>query len=178
MHARPGYAALMAVTRDSDAEPAGPLGCGAAGAGAAGCERRGAATTAPPTGTMKFLSVDCTTASTRPRRHAAQMAWHRAGACTPYALFTTWPTPCASHSCASSTRLSAARGAKQEEVDRTHTTWSAPTSPTARLTASMSVRSWSPSSVFSTTINSRPAASTAFTHVFWSQRGQTTYLGA
>ena len=30
-----------------------------------------AATSAPPTGTMKFLSVDCTTASTRPRRHAA-----------------------------------------------------------------------------------------------------------
>ena len=33
--------------------------------------RRPAATTAPPTGTMKFLSVLCTTASTRPRRHAA-----------------------------------------------------------------------------------------------------------
>jgi hypothetical protein len=37
---------------------------------------------------MKFLSVDCTMASTRPLRHAAVMSWHRAADWTPYALLT------------------------------------------------------------------------------------------
>jgi hypothetical protein len=130
--------------------------------------------TAPPTGTIKFLSVLDTTASTRPRRHAAASAPHSAADCTPYALFTTWGTPRAWHSRATPTTSSAARGAKQLAVVSTHATAPAPTRATAAATAATSVTSWSPSSRMGTTSGSYPAAATHLRQVFWSMRGQTT----
>jgi len=54
------------------------------------------------------------------------------------------------------TDLSGTRGAKQLVVVITHTMFSAPTRSMAALIASMSVRSSSPSSLFSSTTGSRP----------------------
>ena len=61
--ARPGYAALRESIKPALPGPA--------------------ATMAPPTGTMKFLSVLWTTASTLPRRQAAVTRVHNCLACTP-----------------------------------------------------------------------------------------------
>lgn len=61
----------------------------------------GAAMIAPPTGTMKFLSVDWMNASTRPRRQAAVTRAHSSEDCTPYALLTICaiPNPSQSFAC-------------------------------------------------------------------------------
>ena len=63
-------------------------------------------------------------------------------------------------------------------MDRMHTTLSAPSRETACSTAVVSVRSWCPSSLPGITTSSMPAAATHLTQVFWSIRGQTTYLAA
>ena len=75
------------------------------------------ANTAPPTGTMKFLSVDCTKASRRPLAEHAAIAFMHAAHCTPYALFATCGTPAASQSRPSSNSLSTPRGAKHDVVE-------------------------------------------------------------
>ena len=131
-------------------------------------------TTAPPTGTMKFLSVDWTTASTRPRRHARVTSLHSCAAWIPYALLMTCPTSSAEHILATSEHASADLGAKHEVEVMTQQTFEGPAASTAARTASTSVHSWSPTSFGDTTTSSSPAERTALTQVFWSRRHHTT----
>ena len=63
------------------------------------------ATTAPPTGTMKFLSVDWTNASTRPTLIASFIIFIHLDAWTPYALLTIWGIPYLEHILATSINL-------------------------------------------------------------------------
>mmetsp|Transcript_27569 Transcript_27569/g.70229 ORF Transcript_27569/g.70229 Transcript_27569/m.70229 type:complete len:224 (+) Transcript_27569:2190-2861(+) len=132
------------------------------------------ATMAPPTGTMKFLSVLCTMASTRPLRHADVTSRHSAAACTPYALLIMCGTSSAAHSLATATTSSHALGAKQLVVVTTAATFSAPSSQILARTASTSVLNSSPCSASSTTTGCRPAAVIAFRQVFWSTRDHST----
>ena len=125
---------------------------------------------------MKFLSVDWTTASTRPRRQARVTSLHSAVAWTPYALLTTWPTSSSAHIFATSEHASPALGAKHEVDVTTQHTLAGPAASTAARTASRSVHSWSPTSLGDTTTSSSPAESTALTQVFWSRRHHTTLV--
>ncbi len=118
---------------------------------------------------MKFLSVDCTMASTRPLRHAAVTSWHRAADWTPYALLTMCAMPCLLHSLAcrtghqpshqpcqlllfglggggvrtTSTSMSGPRGAKQLAVVTIAATLPAPRRAIPASSAAMSVRTCS-----------------------------------
>mmetsp|Transcript_27402 Transcript_27402/g.81623 ORF Transcript_27402/g.81623 Transcript_27402/m.81623 type:complete len:306 (-) Transcript_27402:56-973(-) len=138
------------------------------------CRPSAVATIAPPTGTRKFLSVDCMKPSRRPWREALAMAFMQRSHCTPYALLQRWGTPCSAQRRATSRSLSTPRGAKHDVVVSTQSTSSAPISDSFAASASRSVRSSSPSSRFSIGTGVRPAALTALRHDFWSMRGQST----
>ena len=166
-----------------DAEYEAELELAALGAACGLCGRRCGPTLvwhtiAPPTGTRKFLSIDCTTASTRPLRDARSMASITRRDCTPYALLTTWATPNRSHSSASPTTSSAPRGAKQLVTLSTQSTLPGPPSCSIRsstaATSVLSASDW-PAAAGCTMLGCRPAAVMHLMHVFWSMRGSTTY---
>eukprot|EP00962_Isochrysis_galbana_P007984 scaffold2182_cov118-Isochrysis_galbana.AAC.7 len=138
------------------------------------CSRLAVATTAPPTGTKKFLSVDWTKASSLAWREAVAMAFMHAAHCTPYALLARCGTSAPAHNRATSSSFSIPRGAKHEVVESTHSTLDAPTSANRAASAGTSVRSSSPSSTFSTGTGVSPAARMALRHDFWSIRGHKT----
>mmetsp|Transcript_4082 Transcript_4082/g.14881 ORF Transcript_4082/g.14881 Transcript_4082/m.14881 type:complete len:208 (+) Transcript_4082:2440-3063(+) len=128
---------------------------------------------APPTGTRKFLSVDCTTASTLPTVHALLIFLHITRLCTPYALLITCPVFVFSHNLATASTSSLARGAKQLVDVTTHTSRS-PNRAISRSIASTSVMSSSPHKRGSMTTIFNPAHVAALTHVFWSNRHHIT----
>lgn len=91
---------------------------------------------------------------------------HSAADCTPYALFTMWPIPCCWQSFATSTRLSAPRGAKQDVVVMMHKMLSAPSLWISDSRRGTLVRSSSPIRMFSMGTASTFADRIAFRHVF------------
>ena len=132
----------------------------------------------PPTGTMKFLSVLCTTTSTRPLRHADVISRHVSLDWMPYALLMMCGTSSRLQTLPTPTTSSGLRGAKQLVVVRTHATFSAPTDTIASSIASTSVTSDVPSLLSSTHTTVYPAAVIDLTHVFWSMRDQTTTVAS
>ena len=79
----------------------------------------GDATTAPPTGTRKFLSIDAMTASTLPTLQARSMAWQVGRLCRPNAWLMRWGMEWEAQRRAMETTSSGVRGAKVEVTERT-----------------------------------------------------------
>ena len=119
----------------------------------------------PPTGTIKFLSVDDIRISTEPRLCASTKACVILEHYNPYALLTIWNKLFFLQISATSTTLSYARGAKQLVVVITHRTLSL-YSAIAFSMPSRLVLSSSPLREGSIQIGFKLAVKMLFKHVF------------